>query len=264
MARQFLTKSPIINVMAQAAFKAARGLVKDFGEVEKLQISKKGPGDFVSQADQRAERLLREELSKARPAAGFLFKESGESLGSDASQRFIVAPLDGTINFLHGMPYFCISIAFEKQGKLIAGITYDPLKDEMFWAEIGGGAFLNDQRIRVSNRRALREALILAEPGHPGSPQHEAFFKQYIKATQETAGVRGLGSAALNLAYVAAGRADVNFGYDLKPWNVAAGIVIIKEAGGYITGLAPNDLPETGASILATNLDLYERIKKIL
>ncbi len=264
MSRQFLTKSPIINVMAQAAFKAARGLVKDFGEIEKLQVSKKGPADFVSQADKKAESILQEELSKARPTAGFLLEESGEVLGSDSNHRFIVDPLDGTTNFLHGIPHFAISIGYEKNGQLTAGVVYDPIKDEMFWAETGGGAFMNDQRLRVSNRTNLSDALILSEPGRPGFPQEEVFFKQYMKATQQTAGVRGFGSAALNLAYVAAGRGDAYFEYALQPWDVAAGIVIVKEAGGYVTGINREDAPETGVSILATNLDLYDSVKKML
>lgn len=264
MSRQFLTKSPIINVMAQAALKAARSLVKDFGEVEKLQISKKGPADFVSQADKKAERILYEELSKTRPTAGFLLEENGEIKGSDPDQRFIIDPLDGTTNFLHGIPHFAISIGYEKQGKLTAGVVYDPIKDELFWSETGGGAFVNGQRLRVSNRKNLGDALILAEPGRPGFPQYETYFKQYTKAAQLTAGVRCFGSAALNLAYVAAGRGDAYFEYDLKPWDVAAGIVIVKEAGGYITAISPGDAPETGTSILATNLDLYEQVKGLL
>ena len=199
-------RSPVINVMANAALKAARGLIRDFGEVEQLQVSVKGPSDFVSSADLRAERTLKTELQRARPGYGLLFEEGGAAEGSDPHHRWIVDPLDGTTNFLHGVPHFSISIALERDGDIVAGVIYDPTRDEMYWAEKGAGAFLNDRRLRVSARRQLGEALIATGLPFRGRPKHPAYNATLARVMEATSGVRRFGSAALDLAYVAAGR----------------------------------------------------------
>ncbi len=261
------TRSATINVMARAADKAARGLRRDFGEVEQLQVSMKGPGDFVSTADLKAERTLRDELGKARPGFGFLMEESGVTAGSDPSHRWIVDPLDGTTNFLHGIPHFSISIGLEREGDLIAGLVYDPIKEELFWAEKGIGAYLNDRRLRVSSRRKLNEALLVT-----GMPQRHggdmavrgAFVAQIDAALTATAGVRRMGSAALDLAYVAAGRFEGFWENHLSPWDIAAGIVLVREAGGYVSDLGGGDDPMASGNTLAANDHLHDSIGRLL
>lgn len=261
-------RSATINVMAGAALKAARGLIRDFGEVEQLQVSVKGPGEFVSTADLRAEKVLRGELGKGRQGYGFLMEESGVETGTDTRHRWIVDPLDGTTNFLHGIPHFAISIALERDGEIIAGVVYEPLRDEMFWAEKGAGAFLNDRRLRVSGRRQLSEAVIgtgipFAERGH-----HDSYLATLGAVMAATSGVRRLGSAALDLAYVAAGRLDGFWEFGLSPWDIAAGIIIVREAGGYITDLAGgHGMLETGDVLVANDhlhLPLAQLLKKAL
>src|SRR5436853_4957148 len=199
-------RSPVINVMAAAARKAARGLNRDFGEVEQLQVSVKGPSDFVSTADLHAERTLKTELTRARPGYGLLMEEGGATEGSDPHHRWIVDPLDGTTNFLHGIPHFAISIALERDGEIIAGLVYEPIHDEMFWAEKGIGAYLNDRRLRVSARRQLGEALIGTGIPFRGHGEHAIYTATLAAVAAATTGVRRLGAAALDLAYVAAGR----------------------------------------------------------
>src|SRR5438067_5241800 len=199
-------RSPVINVMANAALKAARGLIRDFGEVEQLQVSIKGPGEFVSTADLRAERTLRNELTKARPGYGLLFEESGAAEGTDKHHRWIVDPLDGTTNFLHGIPHFAITIAQERDSEIVAGLVYEPTRDEMVRAEKGVGAYLNDRRLRVSARRQLAEAVIGTGFPFLGRPKHPGYTTSLVRVMEATAGVRRLCSASLDLAYVAAGR----------------------------------------------------------
>src|SRR3982751_1871472 len=194
--------------MANAALKAARGLIRDFGEVEQLQVSIKGPGEFVSTADLRAERTLRNELTKARPGYGLLFEESGAAEGTDKHHRWIVDPLDGTTNFLHGIPHFAISIALERDGEIVAAVVYDPTRDEMFWAEKGVGAYVNEHRLRVSARRGLGDAVIGTGIPFRGRGEHPSYLATLGAVMGATAGVRRLGAAALDLAYVAAGRYD--------------------------------------------------------
>ncbi|MGH6960557.1 MAG: inositol monophosphatase family protein [Dongiaceae bacterium] len=261
------TRSAIINVMARAADKAARGLRRDFGEVEQLQVSMKGPGDFVSTADLKAERTLREELNKARPGFAFLMEESGATPGSDPSHRWLVDPLDGTTNFLHGIPHFAISIGLEREGELIAGVVYDPIKEELFWAERGMGAYLNDRRLRVSSRRKLDQALLAT--GMPARHGVEAgargvFVAQVDAALAATAGVRRLGSAALDLAYVAAGRYEGFWENHLSAWDIAAGIVLVREAGGYVSDLDGRDDLLTTGNTLAANDHLHKSIGRLL
>ncbi len=218
-------RSAILNVMGNAALKAARGLIRDFGEVEQLQVSVKGPGEFVSTADLKAERVLKAELTRARPGYALLFEEGGAEPGSDPRHRWIVDPLDGTTNFLHGIPHFAISIALERDGEIVAGVVYEPTRDEMYWAEKGLGAYLNDRRLRVSARRQLGNAVI--GTGLPYGPRagEPAYLDALAAVTAATSGVRRMGSAALDLAYVAAGRFDGFWELGLEPWDIAAGLL---------------------------------------
>ncbi|MDZ3838495.1 MAG: inositol monophosphatase family protein [Rhodospirillales bacterium] len=258
------SRSPLLNVMTAAAHKAARGLVRDLGELEHLQVSKKGPADYVSKADHRAERILRGELSKARPTYGLLMEESGAVEGSDTSNRWVVDPLDGTTNFLHGIPHFCISIALERDGEPFAGVIYSPVYDEMYVAEKGAGAYLNGRRLRVSARRSVDEALFATGIPFRGIPDHELFLEQLRSVMQVSAGVRRFGSAALDLAYVAAGRYDGYWENGLNPWDVAAGIVIVREAGGFVTDLAGGKGMLHGGGILAANSSLHPELRRLL
>jgi myo-inositol-1(or 4)-monophosphatase len=249
--------SASLNVMANAALKAARGLVRDFGEVEQLQVSLKGPGDFVSTADRRAEKVIKGELTRARPGYATLFEESGAEPGSDTRHRFIVDPLDGTTNFLHGIPHFAISIALERDGEIIAGIIYEPTRDEMFWAEKGTGAYLNDRRLRVSARRHLGEAVIGTGLSAQDRGRAEAHAGALTAIILAAGGVRQTGSAALDLAYVAAGRYDGFWQRGLSPWDIAAGMLLVREAGGYVSDLeGGRDMMATG-DVLAANDRLH-------
>jgi len=227
--------SALLNVMVAAARKAARALKRDFGELEKLQVSLKGPANFVTAADKRAEETLFVELTRARPGYGFLGEEGGERTGYDKSHRWIVDPLDGTTNFLHGIPQFAISIALEREGAIVAGLVYNPANDELFLAEKGKGAFLNDQRIRVAGRKRLSEAVIACGLPHIGRGDL-ALARAETGAMQEhVAGLRRFGAAALDLAWIAAGRLDGYWERDIKPWDIAAGLILVREAGGFIT-----------------------------
>lgn len=255
--------SPLLTVMIAAARKAARGLARDFGEVEHLQVSKKGPADFVSAADIRAEKILLEELSKARPGYGFLLEERGAVEGTDKTHRFLVDPLDGTLNFLHGLPHFAISIALEREGELVAGVVYDIPKNELFWAEKGRGAYLNERRLRVSARTRLSESVIATGIPFQGKPGHELFREELARLTPLVAGIRRWGSAALDLAYVAAGRYDGFWERNLAPWDLAAGALLVREAGGLARELDGGNFLETG-SILAANASLAPELAKLL
>ncbi len=250
-------RSATINVMTAAALKASRGLKRDFGEVEQLQVSMKGPADFVSNADLKAEKMLRAELAKGRPGYGFLMEESGESRGSDPRHRWIVDPLDGTTNFLHGIPHFAISIALERDGEIVAGVVYDPTRDEMFWAEKGAGAYVNEHRLRVSARRGLGDAVIGTGIPFRGRGSHPSYLATLGAVMGATAGVRRLGAAALDLAYVAAGRYDGFWEFGLSPWDLAAGILLIREAGGYVSDLAGGHDMLNSGTIVAANDHLH-------
>ena len=257
-------RSPLVTVMVNAAYKAARDLIRDFGEVENLQVSRKGPADFVSAADHRAEKTIVAELRRARPKFGFLLEEGGTIEGEDTSNRWVVDPLDGTTNFLHGLPHFCISIGLERDGKPHAGVIYDPIRDEVFWAENGTSAFLNNQRLRVSARRTLPTALLAtAFPfiARPRCPNHGAIVH---RLSGETSGVRRTGSAALDLAYVAAGRLDGFWGYALAPWDLAAGVAIVREAGGIVTGVTGGADAMTSGNVLVTNGHLHRTLQEAL
>jgi len=244
-------KSPIMNVISSAILKAARGLLRDFGEIERLQVSEKSLGNFVSSADLRIEKILHEELHKARPSFGMLTEESGEVLQSAESEsRWIIDPLDGTKNFIHGIPHFAISVALEQNGEIIAGITYDPIKDEMFAAEKGSGAFMNDKRLRVSNRKAMSESLIATGP----SLVHKHTYLNLLKKIHSTIfGFRRMGASSLDLAYVAAGRLDAFLEMDPMIWDTAVGSLLVREAGGIITTVDGKHKTDTEGSILASN-----------
>jgi myo-inositol-1(or 4)-monophosphatase len=257
-------RSATINVMARAAEKAGRLLVRDFGEVEQLQVSRKGPADFVSTADMKAEKALRAELQKARPDYGFLMEESGRTEGRDSANRWIVDPLDGTTNFLHGLPHWAISIALERQGEIVAGVVYEPVRDELFWAEKGQGAFLNAQRLRVSERRRLDDAVVATGMPFKGRGDHPAFLTQLAAVMTEVAGVRRFGAASLDLAYVAAGRYDGFWETGLCPWDVAAGLILVSEAGGFVTEINGGRNPLNGPDILAANSHLHRPLSKLL
>ena len=250
-------RSPIINVMAGAALKAARALKRDFGEVEQLQVSVKGPGDFVSTADLHAERTLKTELMRARPGYGILLEEGGATEGKDPHHRWIVDPLDGTTNFLHGIPHFAISIALERDGEIVAGIVYEPTRDEMFWAEKGIGAYLNERRIRTSARRQLAEAVIGTGIPFGGHGDHPTYLATVARVMAVTSGVRRFGAAALDLAYVAAGRYDGFWEFGLRPWDIAAGLLLVREAGGFVSDLSGGQAMMTSGDVLAANGHLH-------
>ncbi len=256
--------SPALNVMIAAARKAGRKLIRDFGEIENLQISLKGPADFVTVADQRTERILIEELSRARPGYNFLVEESGVVEGPDKTHRFIIDPLDGTTNFLHGIPHFAISIALEREGQFVSAVVFNPVTDEMYVAEKGHGAYLNDKRLRVSARKQMKEALFATGIPFLGREGHERFLKELQAVMALTSGVRRFGSAALDLAYVAAGRYDGFWERGLKAWDVAAGILLVREAGGIVSDLDGNQAMLDKGHILAANEALHPQILKLL
>jgi myo-inositol-1(or 4)-monophosphatase len=255
-----MSRSPHLNVMIEAAEKAGRALTRDFGEVEQLQVSKKGPYDFVSAADLKSEKILKEELQKARPSYGFLLEEGGEVKGSDSSYRWIIDPLDGTTNFLHGLPHWSVVIALEKDKEIVAGVVHDPIKHETFSAEKGGGAFSNSRRLRVSSRNSLHESLL--------ATGWDFFTDDYaaLRASEPQIAkcVRRMGSAALDLSYVAAGRFDAYFEMGLAPWDKAAGFLIVKEAGGAVSELDGGKNVVYGKGVIAANMALHaDLVKKI-
>lgn len=259
-----MPRSAILNVMVQAAMKAGRSLARDFGEVQNLQVSLKGPGDFVSQADHRAEEILHNELSRARPGYAFLMEERGVVSGEDDQHRWIVDPLDGTTNFLHGLPIFSISIGLERQGQIVAGVIYNPAMDELYTAERGGGAFMNARRLRVASRTKLTDTVIGTGVPHLGRGHHGNYLIELRNVMAEVSGVRRLGSAALDLAYVAAGRMDGFWEHALSPWDMAAGILMIREAGGFVSDPAGGAGMLESGSIVAGNEAIHRALLKTL
>ena len=257
-------QSANLNIMIKAARKAARGLVRDFREVENLQVSSKGPGDFVSRADREAERLIKEDLTTARPTYGWLGEETGETKGEDPTRRWIVDPLDGTTNFLHGLPHWAISIALEHKGEIIAGVIYDPAKDEMFTAEKGQGCFMNGARMRVSARRKMDEALFATGVPFGGRPTLPATLQDLARLMPLTAGVRRWGAASLDLAYVAAGRLDGYWERGLQPWDMAAGLLMVREAGGFTGPIREGASLFDKGGVIGANKDLFEPLAKLL
>jgi myo-inositol-1(or 4)-monophosphatase len=256
--------SPALNVMTAAARKAGRGLIRDFGEIENLQVSLKGPADFVSTADQRTERILIQELSKARPGYPFLVEETGVIEGPDKTHRFIVDPLDGTTNFLHGIPQFAISIALEREGQIVSAVVYNPVTDEIFTAEKSHGAYLNDKRLRVAARKSLHECLIATGIPFRGRAGHERFLEELPHVMSSTSGVRRFGSAALDLAWVAAGRFDAFWERGLAQWDIAAGILLVREAGGVVSDLSGGGRALETGDILVANDSLHPQLLKLL
>jgi myo-inositol-1(or 4)-monophosphatase len=252
-----------INVMIKAARIAGRSLMRDFGEVENLQVSMKGPGDFVSKADWKAERLIYEELSEARPNYGWFAEEGGEIKGEDPTRRWIVDPLDGTTNFLHGLPHWAISIALEHKGEIVAAVILNPVSDEMFVAEKGGGAWLNDRRIRVSNRTKMIEMLFATGLPFAGRSDLPDTLQDLARFLPACAGVRRFGSAALDLAYVAAGRYDGYWERRLQAWDIAAGVLMVKEAGGLVEAMVADENPVEHGSILCANEQIFSTFAKI-
>jgi len=255
-----MARSALMTVMIQAVRKAGRALARDFGEVENLQVSMKGPANFVTAADRKAEETLRAELSRARPGWGFLMEEGGTIEGTDPNHRWIVDPLDGTTNFLHGIPIFAISVALERQGQIVAGVIYNPVTDELYAAERGGGAFLNDRRLRVANRQNLFEAVIGTGIPHLGIGDHGQYLKELRQVMGQVAGVRRLGAAALDLAFVAAGRYDAFWERGLYAWDVAAGILLVREAGGFVSDVEGRDRMLERAGIVAGNETLHRAL----
>jgi myo-inositol-1(or 4)-monophosphatase len=243
--------SALLTLMIAAARKAAKGLRRDFGEVEHLQVSRKGPADFVTAADKKAEQILFEELSKARPGYGFIMEERGEIEGTDKSHRWLVDPLDGTLNFMHGVPHFAISIGLERNGSAVAGVIYNPVTDDLYYAEKGKAAFHNSRRMRVSARRGLADAMIATGVPYRGRPGHAQFLTELHALMPQVAGVRRFGSAALDLAFVAAGRFDAFWERHLNPWDVAAGAIIVREAGGLVRDPDGDGDPVASGAILA-------------
>ena len=258
-----MIRSALMTVMTDAVMKAARGLKRDFGEVEHLQVSRKGPGDFVSAADRRSEEVLRGALEKARPGYGFVLEEGGIVEGTDATHRWHVDPLDGTTNFLHGIPHFCISVGLEREGQMVAGVIYDPAKDEMFIAERGQGAFLNNRRIRVATRSHMADAVVYCGLPHLGRPAHPRFLLEIASVMTLAAGLRRMGAAALDMAYVAAGRADIYWERDLNSWDIAAGLCILREAGGTVTDCEGGNPLDT-LSICAGNETMQRELLDLL
>jgi len=259
-----MPSSALMNVMVAAARKAGRSLARDFGEVEHLQVSQKGPAHFVSAADHRAEEILLQELGRARPDYAFLCEESGVVQGADKSHRWIIDPLDGTTNFLHSIPHFAISIALERDGELVAGLIYNPATADFFTAERGKGAYLNDRRIRVAARHDLQDCVIATGIPHRGRPDHDEFLRECSQVMAQSAGIRRMGAAALDLAFVAAGRFDGFWERNLYPWDIAAGIVLVREAGGYVTDLAGGRAMLESGNVLAGNEPVHMGLSKIL
>ncbi|MGC8201904.1 inositol monophosphatase family protein [Aliiroseovarius sp. PTFE2010] len=253
-----------INVMMKAARKAGRSLVKDFQEVENLQVSLKGAGDFVSRADVAAENIIREELMEARPNYGWCGEESEDIDGKDPTRRWIVDPLDGTTNFLHGLPHWAVSIALEHKGEIVAGVVYDPAKDELFWAEKGAGAWMNETRIRVSARKRMNEAIFATGLPFAGRADLPDTLQDLARLLPACAGVRRWGAAALDLAYVAAGRYDGFWERRLHSWDIAAGLLLVREAGGFVEALAPEGDALADGELICANSDLFGALAKII
>ena len=259
-----MQSSANLNVMMKAARAAARSLVKDFREIENLQVSSKSAGDFVSRADIAAEKIIRDMLTEARPTYGWLGEESSEVAGEDPTRRWVVDPLDGTTNFLHGLPHFAVSIALEHRGKIVSGVVYDPAKDEIFVAEKGAGAWMNDSRIRVSDRRHMSESLYATGLPFSGRADLPDTLKDLAQLLPACAGVRRWGAAALDLAYVACGRYDGFWERNLKLWDIAAGLIIAREAGAIVEGITPQTTPEETGDVLCANSIQFESLAKVI
>jgi myo-inositol-1(or 4)-monophosphatase len=257
--------SPQINIITRACDKASRSLIRDFGEIENLQVSAKGPGDFVSSSDKRTEKTIIDELQKAHPDYGIVTEESGTINKSNIKNRWIIDPIDGTMNFLNGIPHFAISIGYEEDNEIKCGVIFDPIKNEMFCAEKGNGAYLNNSRIRVSNKKNLKDALLVTGGPKYSSKNKEEIFSQFIKVSKKVhAPIRKFGSAALDIAYVASGRFDGYWQKELNYWDIAAGIIILKEAGGFIDFFDQDNESPLKKNILASNSNIHDEFSDLI
>ena len=253
-----------LNVMIKAARAAGRSLVKDFREVENLQVSSKGAGDFVNRADIASEQIVRDILMEARPNYGWVGEESGAVEGKDPTRRWIVDPLDGTTNFLHGLPHWAVSIALEHKGELVAAVVFDPAKDEMYVAEKGQGAWLNASRLRVSDRSRMIESIFATGVPFAGAPELPELLQDLARLMPTCAGVRRYGAAALDLAYVAAGRYEGYWERSLNDWDIAAGVLLVREAGGLVDGFEPGSNPVVTGDVLAANGAVFETFSRLI
>ncbi len=254
-----------VSVMISAVRKAARSLARDFGEVEHLQVSQKGPSDFVSAADKRAEQILYKSLSEARPGYGFVMEESGIIEGTDKTHKFIIDPLDGTVNFLHSIPHFAISVALEREEELISGVVYDLIRDELFWADKGMGAYLNNRKLQVSARKKIEDSVVATGIPHRGKSGHAIFLKALHQIMPYVSGVRRAGAASLDLAYLATGRYDAFWERNLKSWDIAAGIIIVKEAGGIVEDIDSDEKNVlSSGNILAANPSIFPILRNFI
>ena len=256
--------SPQINLIIKACMKASRSLIRDFGEIENLQVSTKGPGDFVSSADKRTEKILIDELQKAHPDYGIITEEKGIINKSNIKNRWIIDPIDGTMNFLNGIPQFAISIGYEENGEIKCGVIFNPIMNEMFFAEKGNGAFLNNQRIRVSKQKKINDALLVTGGPKGASKIKNKIYSEYINVSNNVSNVRKFGSAALDMAYVACGRFDGYWQRELNYWDVAAGIIILKEAGGFVNFFEEDINSPLKKNILATNSNIHDKLRELL
>ena len=256
--------SPQINLITRACLKASRSLIRDFGELENLQVSTKGPGDFVSSADKRTEKIIIDELQKAHPEYGIITEETGIINKSNKKNRWIIDPIDGTMNFLNGVPQFAISIGYEEDGEIKCGVIFNPIMNEMFCAEKGNGAYLNNTRIRVSNKKKINNALLVTGGPKVSSKIKDKIFLEYINISKNVSNIRKFGSAALDMAYVACGRFDGYWQRELNYWDIAAGIIILKEAGGFVNFFEDDANSPLKKNILATNSNIHEELKALL
>ena len=256
--------SPQINLITRACMKASRSLIRDFGELENLQVSSKGPGDFVSSADKRTEKTIIEELQKAHPEYGIITEETGIINKSNIKNRWIIDPIDGTMNFLNGIPQFAISIAYEENNEIICGVIFNPISNEMFCAEKGNGAYLNNTRIRVSNKKKLKDALLVTGGPKGASKIKNKIYSEYINVSNNVSNVRKFGSAALDMAYVACGRFDGYWQRELNYWDIAAGVIILREAGGFIDFFEDDISYPLKKNVLASNSNIHQELKELI
>ena len=256
--------SPQINLITRACMKASRPLIRDFGELENLQVSSKGPGDFVSSADKRTEKTIIEELQKAHPEYGIITEETGIINKSNIKNRWIIDPIDGTMNFLNGIPQFAISIAYEEDNEIICGVIFNPITNEMFCAEKGNGEYLNNSRIRVSNKKKLKDALLVTGGPNGASKIKNKIYSEYINVSNNVSNVRKFGSAALDMAYVACGRFDGYWQRELNYWDIAAGVIILREAGGFIDFFEDDISYPLKKNILASNSNIHQELKELI
>ena len=256
--------SPQINLIVKACLKASRSLIRDFGEIENLQVSTKGPGDFVTSADKRTEKILINELQKAHPDYGIITEETGIINKSNTYKRWVIDPIDGTMNFLNGIPQFAISIGYEEKGEIICGVIFNPVVNEMFVAEKGNGAYLNNSRIRVSNKKKIKDALLVTGGPKGASKIKDKIFSEYINVSNNVSNVRKFGSAALDMAYVACGRFDGYWQRELNYWDIAAGMIILKEAGGFVNFFEEDNNNPLKKNIIAGNSYIHDQLLDLI